>query len=153
MKVITANLNGIRSATNKGFFDWFAKQQADILCLQEVGSHETLQEINRQLERPYSYTRLEQGNSDRGINIATLSRYPFDGLSHKDRQLKTDPENILYEFRDERSSLNQTLSPALFSRDLYLSRFQFGECQLLVFNTHFPSNRASSSIFCWSRLI
>ncbi len=36
MRIITANLNGIRSAADKGFFDWFETQQADFLCLQEI---------------------------------------------------------------------------------------------------------------------
>ena len=35
LRIITANLNGIRSATNKGFLDWLAKQNADVVCLQE----------------------------------------------------------------------------------------------------------------------
>ena len=30
------NVNGIRSAIQKGFADWFAKTDPDILCLQEV---------------------------------------------------------------------------------------------------------------------
>jgi len=40
MKIITANLNGIRAATKKGFWDWFAGQHADLLCLQELKAHE-----------------------------------------------------------------------------------------------------------------
>lgn len=36
MRVISMNLNGIRSATNKGFFSWLAKQNADVICLQEI---------------------------------------------------------------------------------------------------------------------
>ncbi|UDG82591.1 exodeoxyribonuclease III [Candidatus Vallotia cooleyia] len=36
LRVITANLNGIRSAAKKGFFDWFSKQNADIVCVQEI---------------------------------------------------------------------------------------------------------------------
>lgn len=36
MRVITFNLNGIRSAHRKGFFDWLATQNADIICLQEL---------------------------------------------------------------------------------------------------------------------
>ncbi|MFZ9035733.1 MAG: exodeoxyribonuclease III [Francisellaceae bacterium] len=35
MKIISFNANGIRAATRKGFFDWFIKQNADFLCLQE----------------------------------------------------------------------------------------------------------------------
>ncbi len=38
-KVITFNANGIRAATRKGFWDWFAKQDADILCMQELKAH------------------------------------------------------------------------------------------------------------------
>ena len=36
MRVITANLNGIRSAASKGFFTWLARQRADVVCLQET---------------------------------------------------------------------------------------------------------------------
>ena len=36
MRIITLNLNGIRSAYNKGLLEWFGKQDADILCVQEL---------------------------------------------------------------------------------------------------------------------
>ena len=36
LRVITANLNGIRSAQRKGFFDWLPQQQGDFICLQEL---------------------------------------------------------------------------------------------------------------------
>ncbi len=36
LRVITANLNGIRSATSKGFLDWLQQQNADVVCLQEL---------------------------------------------------------------------------------------------------------------------
>jgi exodeoxyribonuclease-3 len=36
MRIITLNCNGIRSAAKKGLFDWLPKQQADVLCLQEI---------------------------------------------------------------------------------------------------------------------
>ena len=36
MRFITANLNGIRSASTKGFFDWLGEQHADALGVQEV---------------------------------------------------------------------------------------------------------------------
>ena len=36
LKVMTANVNGIRSAARKGFFDWFKTQSVDVLCLQET---------------------------------------------------------------------------------------------------------------------
>ena len=35
-RVISANLNGIRSAANKGFYPWLEQQDADVVCLQEL---------------------------------------------------------------------------------------------------------------------
>ncbi len=35
-KIISANLNGIRSAHKKGFFKWMAAQTADFVCVQEL---------------------------------------------------------------------------------------------------------------------
>ena len=36
MRIISANLNGIRSAATKGFFDWLPAQNADVVCVQEL---------------------------------------------------------------------------------------------------------------------
>lgn len=36
LRVVTFNANGIRSATTKGFWNWFDSQNADILCVQEL---------------------------------------------------------------------------------------------------------------------
>ena len=36
MRVISVNVNGLRSATNKGFFEWLEQSQADVVCLQEI---------------------------------------------------------------------------------------------------------------------
>jgi exodeoxyribonuclease-3 len=39
MRVITANLNGIRSAHSKGFFEWLDGQHADVAGVQEIKAH------------------------------------------------------------------------------------------------------------------
>jgi exodeoxyribonuclease III len=36
MRLITANVNGIRAAARRGGMEWLATPQADVLCLQEV---------------------------------------------------------------------------------------------------------------------
>ena len=36
MKVITCNLNGIRAAARKGFFDWMQAEDPDFVCMQET---------------------------------------------------------------------------------------------------------------------
>ena len=40
MRVITVNLNGIRSALRKGFFEWMRLQDADFICIQELRAQE-----------------------------------------------------------------------------------------------------------------
>jgi len=40
IRVITLNVNGVRSAANKGLFRWLATQRPDVVCLQELKCHE-----------------------------------------------------------------------------------------------------------------
>ncbi|MDJ0711574.1 MAG: exodeoxyribonuclease III, partial [Woeseiaceae bacterium] len=35
-RVISLNANGIRAAARKGFFEWMAAQEADVICIQET---------------------------------------------------------------------------------------------------------------------
>lgn len=39
MRIVTLNVNGIRAAARKGFFQWLGRQRADVVCLQEVRAH------------------------------------------------------------------------------------------------------------------
>lgn len=36
MKIISINVNGIRAAARKGFFEWLTNREADIVCIQEI---------------------------------------------------------------------------------------------------------------------
>jgi exodeoxyribonuclease-3 len=40
MRIVSFNANGLRSAARKGFFDWFAGADADLLCVQETKAQE-----------------------------------------------------------------------------------------------------------------
>ncbi len=40
MQITTFNCNGIRAAERKGFFNWLAQKQPDVLCLQETKAQE-----------------------------------------------------------------------------------------------------------------
>jgi exodeoxyribonuclease-3 len=39
MRIVSYNLNGIRSAINKGWLDWLRSDPADIICIQETKAH------------------------------------------------------------------------------------------------------------------
>ena len=36
MKVVSANVNGIRASAKKGLFDWLHAEQPDVVCIQET---------------------------------------------------------------------------------------------------------------------
>ena len=40
MRVVSLNVNGIRSAAKKGLYRWLGAQKADVVCLQELKAHE-----------------------------------------------------------------------------------------------------------------
>ena len=53
MRIITLNANGIRSAGSKGLFGWLAKQQPDVVCVQETKAQED--QLGDALYRPKGY--------------------------------------------------------------------------------------------------
>lgn len=54
MRIISFNANGIRSAATKGFFEWLAMQQADVVCVQETKAQE--HQLTDGLFRPLGYS-------------------------------------------------------------------------------------------------
>ncbi len=55
IKVISFNANGIRAAARKGFFDWFAKTNADFLCIQETKAQ--ISQLDDPIFSPLDYHR------------------------------------------------------------------------------------------------
>ena len=48
MRVVSVNVNGLRSAERKGFFDWLENSQADVVCLQEIRIQAHQMELSHQ---------------------------------------------------------------------------------------------------------
>ena len=55
MKVISANLNGIRAAAKKGFFDWMLEESPDVVCIQETKAQ--LDQLDAPVFSPPGYFR------------------------------------------------------------------------------------------------
>ncbi len=53
LRIISLNLNGIRSAAGKGCFDWLAGQRADVVCVQELKAQEA--DLSPALRAPAGY--------------------------------------------------------------------------------------------------
>jgi len=53
MKIISYNVNGIRAAIKKGFFEWLDQENFDIVCLQEIKAHPEQLDLNEFEKRGY----------------------------------------------------------------------------------------------------
>ncbi len=80
MKIITLNLNGIRAAARKGFYDWLPEQDADIVCLQE-----TKAQVNRLEDptfRPHGFHAVFHDAEKPGYSgVGLYSRVPPESVS------------------------------------------------------------------------
>ena len=74
MKIISFNANGLRSAASKGFFDWFAAQGADVLCVQETKAQE--HQLADECFRPAGYqVSFRDASTKKGYSgVAIYSR-------------------------------------------------------------------------------
>ena len=82
MRIITANVNGIRSATQKGYFNWQRRQDADVVCLQEIRAYpEQMAEEAKSPRRYHAYfsPALRKGYS----GVALYARRPADRVITK----------------------------------------------------------------------
>jgi exodeoxyribonuclease III len=71
-KIISYNLNGIRSALNKGFIEWLKASNADVLCVQELKAEPGQVDVSLFEEQGYNhywYPAQKKGYS--GVAIFT----------------------------------------------------------------------------------
>ena len=83
LRIITFNLNGIRSAERKGFFNWVKNQNADVICLQELkAQEEQIQNTLFHLEGydAYFHCALKKGYSGVGIYSRICPKKIVKGL-------------------------------------------------------------------------
>ena len=73
MRIISFNANGLRSAASKGFFDWFSRQKADVLCVQETKAQE--HQLGDAAFRPDGYQAWFKDAAKKGYSgVAVYSR-------------------------------------------------------------------------------
>ncbi len=72
MRVISLNLNGIRSATSKGVYPWLERQNADLVCLQELKAQDA--DLTPEMRNPPGldgYFHYAEKKGYRGVGIYT----------------------------------------------------------------------------------
>jgi exodeoxyribonuclease III len=82
LRVVSINVNGLRSAEKKGIFDWIATSDADVICMQE--SRITHEQWTDKFKPEGWHTHLFPAERPGYAGTAIYSRLPFvsvtDGL-------------------------------------------------------------------------
>jgi exodeoxyribonuclease-3 len=79
VRIVTLNLNGIRSAVNKGFLAWLSQQDADVVCVQELKAQD--KDLSDAIRNPagyHGYFHCAERPGYSGVGIYT--RKPPDRL-------------------------------------------------------------------------
>ena len=87
MRVISLNLNGIRSAAKKGVYPWLAAQHADIVCLQELKAQApdlSLEMLNPPGLHGYFHYAEKKGYSGVGLYSTRQPDQIIEGLGIPD---------------------------------------------------------------------
>lgn len=102
LRIITLNLNGIRSAWNKGVFPWLAAQNADIICMQELKAQHA--DLSDEMKAPAGFHAFyhpaeKKGYSGVGLWCRKSPDRVIEGLGHAEfdaegRYLQADFGNL-----------------------------------------------------------
>ena len=81
MRIITLNANGIRAAARKGFFEWLAGQNADVVCIQETKAQ--FHQLVDPVFSPEGYHVYYHDAEKKGYSgVAIYSRHEPDRVQH-----------------------------------------------------------------------
>ena len=85
LRIITLNLNGIRSAWKKGVLPWAAAQNADVVCLQELKAQSG--DLDAEMLTPdgmnaYYHCAEKKGYSGVGLWCRKKPDALFEGIGH-----------------------------------------------------------------------
>jgi exodeoxyribonuclease III len=120
MRIVSLNLNGIRSAARKGFFAWVQTQKADVICLQETKAQEN--QVREEIQLPgyqaYFFDAEKKGYS----GVAIYSR-------HKPDKVIT---GLGWESADKEGRYLQINFPQLSIASLYMPSGTTGEVRQAV---------------------
>lgn len=86
MKIITYNVNGIRSALGKGFIDFLKRENPDVVCVQEIKAQES--DIDNSLFEAIGYNCHWYPAQKKGYSgVGIISKHPVEntkrGIGHE----------------------------------------------------------------------
>lgn len=146
MRIISFNANGLRAAGRKGFFDWFARQKADVLCVQELKAQAA--QIDEPLYRPRAFHRFLQCADKPGYSgVALYCRREPNEVVYGYGDPEFDAEGRYVEARFDDIDVASVYFPSGSSSEARQeAKFRF----LAGFEQHLLARRASGKpyVFC-----
>jgi exodeoxyribonuclease-3 len=100
MKIITVNVNGIRAAERKGFFEWLETEDADIVCLQEIKAQEDQLDVRFYPKKYHCYYQPATKKGYSGVGIFCKQKplkvhtSPWEDINFEGRFLQVDFPNF-----------------------------------------------------------
>lgn len=113
LRIISVNLNGIRSAASKGFYPWLQQQNADLVCMQELKAQAG--DMTREMLQPegyhgYFHYAEKKGYSGVGIYSKRQPDAIIEGLGIPD----IDAEGRYLELRFDNTSVGDLSVVSLY---------------------------------------
>jgi len=130
MRIVTLNVNGLRSAAKKGLLRWLAAQRADVVCLQEVKADPA--DLDAKLHAPRGYSVHHAPAQKKGYSgVALFCRTPPERVVTGFGSAEFDAEGRFIEARYGALSVVSVYLPSGASSPLRLeAKFRFLEAFL-----------------------
>jgi exodeoxyribonuclease III len=131
MKILSWNVNGLRAVAKKGWLDWFTKERADIVGIQETKAHPD--QLMPELVRPGQYVSVFASAQKKGYSGTALyaKEQPdqfFESLSSIKAFLRLKGDSLGFQVADQEGRVVGL-------------RLQ----KLLVLNAYFPNSQAEGA--------
>ncbi|MDX1561557.1 MAG: exodeoxyribonuclease III, partial [Gammaproteobacteria bacterium] len=117
MRIVSFNANGLRAAGRKGFFTWFSRQKADVLCVQELKAQP--EQLDDKLYRPRGFHRF----------LFCAERPGYSGVALYCRR---EPNDVVYGYGDDEFDAEGRYIEARFD-------------DIAVASVYFPSGSSSEA--------
>lgn len=133
-KIITCNTNGIRAAARKGFFEWMAKEEPDVVCIQETKAQED--QLEDPIFHPVGYHRyfndaIKKGYSGTAVYCKTkpskvITSLGWDPADSEGRYLQVDFKgvSVISLYMPSGSSSEEVLQKKLRFMDHFMSHLK-----------------------------
>jgi len=117
MKIVSYNVNGIRAAIKKGFVDWLASNDFDIVCIQETKANE--EQVDTTEIEALGYNIYWFGATKKGYSgVAVFSKIKAESIIKGQTQEKYDFEGRTLQIEFKKFTLINTYFPSGSSGEL-----------------------------------